>query len=299
MNKLRIVLFGGGRVEFAESQKYEALTTTTCALLAFLVFYRQRTHPREVLLNLLWGELPPERARGCLNTALWRLRQRIEPFGTPSGTYLVTSSSGDVCFNCQSDFWLDVAAFEKSVESALAVSHDQTDNQAAQLEQAISLYTGDLLENSYCDWVLPERERLRNLCLDAHEYLMHHYHTRLNFHRALDHGAQILAFNPLREDIHRQMMRIYVDNGQRSLAVRQYQICQQVLHTELNIEPMLETRLLLEQVSGSSLISEKFPISDQVTSEVKQAMERLQLALDVVNQARQDLERALNRISKT
>jgi DNA-binding SARP family transcriptional activator len=295
MNTLRIALFGGGRAEFVDLKQQEQLTATTCALLAYLVLHRQRAHPRDILLNLLWGDMPPDRARGCLNTTLWRLRRQLA-----AGKYLLTHSSGEVCFNCQSDYWLDVAAFEQAVESTLLIPPELAgESQANELEQAIALYTGDLLESNYCEWVIPERERLRGLLYDAHYYLMCHYHKREDFHRALEHGALILANNPLREDVHRQMMRLYNDSGQRSQAVRQYQTCRQALHEELNIEPMLETRLLLDQItasSGPASASIKI-IHDQ--HEVHLAMTRLQVALETVNQARYELEQALIRLPKT
>jgi DNA-binding SARP family transcriptional activator len=296
MNVLRIKLFGGGRVEFAETHPRVKLTSTTCFLLAYLVFYRQRAHPRDVLLNLMWGDLPSERARGCLNTALWRLRRHLEPQGIPTGTYLISTSTGEVSFNCQSDFWLDVAAFEQTVLDTLRHPPEQAvESQVAQLESAIDLYTGDLLESCYCDWVLPERERLRNLFLDAHYYLMGYYHTHQNFNRALQHGSVILAYNPLREDVHRQMMRLYNGSGQRSLAIQQYKICRQTLLDELDIEPMPETQALLEKITGSATgtasLSQAYNLNQ---GDVHLALARLQTALDTVNQARFELEQALS-----
>jgi DNA-binding SARP family transcriptional activator len=87
-------------------------------LLAYLVLFR-RVHAREVLLDLFWGEYREDRARKCLNTALWRLRKVLEPAGVPRGTYLMTTSMGKVGFNRQSDCCLDVAEFEKHTPKAL------------------------------------------------------------------------------------------------------------------------------------------------------------------------------------
>jgi DNA-binding SARP family transcriptional activator len=297
MNVLRITLFGGGGIEFTGAVPEEKLTLTTWFLMAYLVFYRQRAHPRDVLLNLMWGDLPPERARGCLNTTLWRLRRHIEAHGTPAGTYLNTRSTGEVCFNCQSDFWLDVADFEQNVLSVLKTPLAQAaESQVQQLENAAALYTGDLLESCYCEWVLPERERLRNLFYDAHYYLMDYYHIHQNFHRALEHGSMILANNPLREDVHRQMMRLYHDSGQRSLAIRQYNICHQALLDELNIEPMPETRALLDQINGSARPASLLQTYVPNQGDIYLALARLQTALDAANQVRLELEQALSHL---
>jgi two-component SAPR family response regulator len=43
------------------------------------------------------------------------------------------------------------------------------------LEEALQLYTGDLLEGIYDDWAILEQERLRSLYLDCLEHLMRCY----------------------------------------------------------------------------------------------------------------------------
>ncbi len=297
MDALRITLFGAVRIEHTENKHPEKLTATTCSLLSFLVLYRQRYHPRDVLTNLMWGELPPQRARNCLNTALWRLRQQIEPFGTPPGTYLLSNSAGELAFNCQSNYWLDIATFEEIVTRTLKTPLQEL--RAADLEeieQAIHLYQGDLLESNYCEWVIQERERLRNLMLDARYYLLRYYQQMHRVSEALMHGSQIIASDPLREDAHRQVMRLYAESGQRSLAVRQYQICRQVLKSELNIEPMPETRNLLDAILTSDAPAPvESPSAQNEQKELQQAVARLHLAIDSVNAARLNLEEIISR----
>jgi DNA-binding SARP family transcriptional activator len=106
-------------------------------LLAYLVLFR-RVHAREVLLDLFWGEYREDRARKCLNTALWRLRKVLEPAGVPRGTYLMTTSMGKVGFNRQSDCCLDVAEFEKHTQKALDRPYNAlTAAEAGMLEDAL------------------------------------------------------------------------------------------------------------------------------------------------------------------
>jgi DNA-binding SARP family transcriptional activator len=51
----------------------------TGALLAYLAFYVYRSHPRELLMELLWPEEDPESARDRLRVALSSLRRQLEP----------------------------------------------------------------------------------------------------------------------------------------------------------------------------------------------------------------------------
>ena len=61
---------------------------------------------------------------------------------------------------------------------------------------------------------------------------------------ALRCGQQILTLDPLREDVHRELIRLHLRRGHRALALHQYEQCRAVLDDELGVEPMEETRAL-------------------------------------------------------
>jgi DNA-binding SARP family transcriptional activator len=221
-------------------------------LLAYLVLFR-RVHAREVLLGLFWGDYSEVQARKCLNTALWRLRKALEPAGVPRGTYLITTSMGKVGFNRQSNYCLDVAEFEKHIQKALAKPYNElTAVEARTLEDALSLYTGDLLEGFYDDWVLRERERLYSLELRGLAHLLKYHRDQKDYEKALACGQKILDLDPLREEIHREMMRLHAANRQRTLAIRQYETCCRILDEDLSVPPMEETRMLNDQICSQS-----------------------------------------------
>src|SRR5688572_16445745 len=92
MALLRIQLFGAVRVSHADQPRDARLIHTVQALLAWLVLNRRKTHAREALAGIFWGEQREDRARSCLSTALWRLKQAIEPDGVPQGAYLISDS---------------------------------------------------------------------------------------------------------------------------------------------------------------------------------------------------------------
>ena len=94
MEGLRISLFGTVRIVYTHGQT-APLTPATQALAAYLILNRRRCHPRAVLAGQFWGGYDESRARDCLNTTLWRLRRVLEPKGTPRGTYLITTPTGE------------------------------------------------------------------------------------------------------------------------------------------------------------------------------------------------------------
>lgn len=244
MALLRIQLFGTVRVCHADHPGDARLIHTIQGLLAWLVLNRRKTHAREALAELFWGEQREDRARSCLSTALWRLRQALEPDGVTPGAYLISEATA-VGFNGDSDHWLDVSAFEEGVGVLHRLDHTAHNAQAwSRAEAAIGLYTGDLLEGFYDDWALRERERLRLLYLDSLAALLTHYTKIAALDEALRCGQLILTLDPLREDVHRELIRLHLRRGHRALALHQYEQCRIVLDDELGVEPMDETRAL-------------------------------------------------------
>lgn len=251
MNTLRISLLGGVTITNNKESCTTSLTRVTQTLLSYLVLYRHRFHPREVLASLLWGDQPDERARNCLNTALWRLRNVLEPSSIERGSYLVTNPSGEIGFNHASDYWLDLAILEEEANRILTRPvHLLNVEHIVRVEAALQLYQGDLMEGFYEDWVLRERERVRDLYLHCLAHLMGFYSEQKMIGKAIDYGQQILRLDPLHEEIHRALMRLYVQNGQRTLAIRQYESCMRLLEQELSVAPMEETQALLTQIAS-------------------------------------------------
>ena len=249
MGILQVALLGGVRVTHDEWRNETKLSREIQALLAYLLLHRHRTPSREVLVGVFWAECSPDKARRALNTALWRLKKVVEPSGIPGGTYLISAHPGEVGFNRQSHYWLDAEVFEQEANSLFAYSSQEVnDAKVHNLERVLELYGGELLEGFYDEWALRERERLRALYLKCLTYLVQYYNFQKEYEKATAYGQKILDLDPIREDIHRELMRLYLESGQRALAARQYRICQLTLAKELGVLPMDETRMLYAQI---------------------------------------------------
>lgn len=244
MAALRIQLFGTFQLSHAGRAQDARLTHAVQSLLAWLLLHRRTVHARETLAGLFWSDQSEARGRSCLSTALWRIRQVLEPEGVARGTYLI-AQPGAVGFNCASDHWLDVAAFEDGVGRHFPAS-TRADHARDwfSAEDTVACYTSDLLDGFYDEWALRERERLRMLYLDCLGTLLRHHSDTGALERALRCGQQILALDPLREDTHREMIRLHMRSGHRALARQQYEYCRAALVEELGVEPMAETRAL-------------------------------------------------------
>lgn len=298
MDNLHIFLFGGVRVMDNTLLTELKLTRVTQALLAYLILFRARTHSREVLSELFWSEHSLERGRGCLNTAVWRLRSALEPKGSPRGTYLLTSQGGELGFQHASQYWLDVEVFEDQVRRTLAKPvQSLTQQNLQEFESALQLYRGELLDGLYFDWALRERERLRVQYLNSQAYLMAHYHLQKDYPNSLVCGQHILNLDPLREEIHRQVMQLYRESGQRAMAVRQYEICRMGLAQELGLQPMEETRVLYGKIL-SEVDKPLLPGVDREQTDLQQALHQLREAGQAIEQAREQMQKAVQLIER-
>ena len=291
MSVLRVSLFGGIRIEHDGDLPREQPTRAVQTLLAYLMLQRHRTHSRDVLAGLFWGEQPEERARGCLSTTLWRLRRVLEPDGVARGTYLIRTADGEIGFNRESDYWLDVAVLESGAERVLArPAVEEVD--LPRIDAGLEVYKGELLEGNYSDWALRERERLRALYLKCLARLMCHHRDRAAYEKGLMCGEKILILDPLREEIHREMMGMYVASGQRALAVRQYETCRDLLAAELGVEPLEETQAVHAQIAGAGP-ERRASHARSAGPRLQPVMQRLREALRGVEQAREQCQRAL------
>lgn len=285
METLHITLFGSIRVAHPAVKTQIKLARGTQALLAYLLL---RPHPveRDVLVDVFWGEQAPDQARSNLNTAVWRLRQVLEPDGVKPQTYLISTSTGEVGFNWDSHHWLDVKTFEQRIcpllrrpITALEAAH------IAQMEECLILYRGDLLESLYTDWALAERERFRSLHLNCLARLMEYHASQRNFEQSIAFGQEILRRDPLREEVHRGLMRIYLDSGQRPLALRQYQGCCELLDRELGVPPLEETQALYQQIVGASQVEGRAHASSVAIPDLALLVHELQRAQQSIDEA--------------
>ncbi len=214
------------------------------ALLCYLAVTARRHH-RPFLAGLFWGDLSDSRALANLRRALSHLR------GVAGDHLLITRRT--VVFDHDSDYWLDVEAFEEQIGPYTSGQADEDAPRQVALREAVDLYRGDFLAGfhvkgcpTFEEWVLGEQERLRSLAVQALRTLVGLHRARGEYPPAIEYVRRLLALDPWREEAHRELMRLLALSGQRSAALAQYEVCRQVLETELGLEPLEETTALYE-----------------------------------------------------
>jgi len=239
MARLNLRLLGDFEARLGSGPPLRLRARKTQALLAYLGALPEQTHSRDKLASLLWGDRSQSQARSRLRGSLFVLRRALAPADPP-------------CLALDSEaVALEVGAVD--VDAVAFRRLAQADDMEA-LARAVELYRGDLLEGLafrgalFEDWLIAERERLRELALDALAKLLAHQQRAGALESALQTALRLVALDPLQEPVHRTLMRLYDRFGRRSAALRQYQTCVGVLRRELNVEPEAETKQLYREL---------------------------------------------------
>jgi DNA-binding SARP family transcriptional activator len=285
VSTLKIRLFGSLDLERDGQTLPRFPSRKVRELFTYLTLNREVAHSREHLAGLFWGDFDDEKARHSLNTALWRLNGVLAEGIGGRGRAQLRITPQEIGFNPSADFWLDVAEFES--RCTLADNCTNVDQQAALYSQAITFYTADLLTDCYEEWCIQERERLQCMYLRALGQLLKYYSARRRLDEAIDCARRVLSTDSLREEVHRDLIKLYLDTGQTAAALRQYRVCEELLQRELAVTPMPETQSLLVQILGANQMRPVRPLTnlDAMSSALVEIARELAASMALVQQA--------------
>ena len=233
-DQLRLSLLGKLKVE-RNGQPLGGLTSLKGqALLVYLAVTGQ-PHSRSALAGLLWSDMPETDARTNLRVTLSQLRKVVGD--------AVIATRRTVELNPDSNLWLDVTVLEKVAGSG------------NDLAAVVDLYRGDFLDDFqvpeaelFEEWLLVERERLRQLALSVLGRLTVTALELGKFAEGIAAARRLLSLEPWHEAGHRQLMKLLAATGQASAALAQYETCKRILFEELGVEPAKETTRLYQEI---------------------------------------------------
>jgi len=199
-----------------------------------------------LLLGALWPNSDIDLAGQSLNSLVYSLHKTLgQALG---GLSPIVCAEGYYRLNVEAGVSSDVARFE-----GLADAGDRHRN-AGQIgtamecfRQALQLYGGDLCLETDVQFVI-RRENLRARYLRILARLADHHYRHEDYPECLSYALKLLIGDPCREDAHRLIMRCHLRLGERSQALRQYRLCQEVLRREFDAQPELATTELFDQI---------------------------------------------------
>ncbi|MCZ6720033.1 MAG: BTAD domain-containing putative transcriptional regulator [Proteobacteria bacterium] len=209
------------------------------ALLGYLSLRPEQSCTRSEATALLWGDRSEEQARHSLRQCLLSLGQVASGPDAP----LVIADRERLRLNLDA-VGVDVHDFERLA----------ADERISSLEKAVGLYEGELLSgldlkgDEFERWLAGERVRLQELAGDTLAKLGSLQAECGDIEGAIETGQRLVALDPLREEGHRELMGLLDRAGRRSGALKQFQICADMLRREFDAEPEPETLRLYSEI---------------------------------------------------
>lgn len=186
---------------------------------------------RSYVAGALWRDCSEAHAGGNLRAILSRLHRRgLDQVLAPECGVLSMDPAVEV----------DVA---RMTAAASRVVEDRICGRTALRE----LTCEELLIGWYDDWVLDERERLRQLRLRALEALSHRFLDTGDAGAAVEAALATVALEPLRESAHGAVIRAHLLGGNQAEALRQFGRLRRLLRGELGVEPSRSVRELFDR----------------------------------------------------
>jgi DNA-binding SARP family transcriptional activator len=234
---LRLMLLGG--FTLLRGTEEIVLPMSAQRLIALLAL-GGRPLSRTYLAGVLWPDYSAVRSLADLRTALWRANHAHVP---------VVAASG-MCLRLRAEVQVDV-------RTLLAVGRSAPDREAKSVIDdlaGMSWYelSLDLLPDWYDEWLVDDREGVRQLRLHALEGLTDELSLRGRHAEAIQAALAAVRLEPLRETAHAALIRAHLAEGNRSEARRQFWRCQDVLATELAVEPSESIRRLISNPAALS-----------------------------------------------
>lgn len=227
----RLTLLGGFRLQVGDEMV--PLARHAQRLVALLALRGVALH-RGYVAGLLWGDSTEARAQGSLRSTLWKLR---------GAGLRVVRICGD-SLELASGFDIDIRQVTTLARAVVAGRF--SDETVTLLEPR---FLSELLPGWDDEWVIGERERLRQLSLHALESLCEHLTAARCYGAAVLAGLAAIDREPLRESAHRALMKVYLAEGNAGEAIRRYQQYEEIAARDLGVKPSAMMRSLRGEIT--------------------------------------------------
>lgn len=190
---LHLHVLGSFEARWSDGEQVKFASKKAQALIAYLAVDGRRTHTREQLATLLWGDTGDERAGHNLRQALAKNR----------------SCCGAVIVSKSDSLAIDTSVCKVDV---LDFNHFAESEDPEQLRQCLNLYRGDLLdglvprEPGFDEWLLLARSQLRRTVCDVADRFVQTLIKQNRIDEAVEGINHRLAMDPACEPAHCKLM---------------------------------------------------------------------------------------------
>ncbi|MEO0564100.1 MAG: bacterial transcriptional activator domain-containing protein, partial [Chloroflexota bacterium] len=213
----------------------------------FFYFMDNPLVTRDQIFEVFWPKLTTKEATNVFHVTKRKISERITMKIDMPGNYELTQySAGFYKPSEKLTRYYDVEEFEEAVNQSMTAIEE--DDEEVLLRRAIELYKGPFLQDGPMPWMAARRDEIRSKYAQALIGMGRISQSRDEQMTALGYYVRALKETPEREDIHRDVMNIYIDQQMIDDARAQYKYLTDILDENLGIGPSPESRELFDQI---------------------------------------------------
>ena len=245
MSKSRFNLVGEFQHISSNGQLEEIPLSKDIGVIAVVAMPKNYSCSRSRIIDLLWSDRCDEQGRASLRHSLWWLKKVINR----NSKDILLIDRKRVCLNpelCS----IDLCDFLELSSS----------NRQADLEQAISICRGELLEGlvirdaEWEEWLCIERERMQLKYAESLYTLSKYYFSERDVKNLIHTGRRLIDHDHLCEEGHWALMEGYILGHQKSLALKQFERYREIIQVELNSSPETKIEELYENIKRGETV---------------------------------------------
>jgi len=246
--RIEVRAFGAGQV-WRDGHVLSSAEWGGSALARELFFFllEQTPQRRDEIGAIFWPSLSPGRMTSSFHAAKYKARRAL---GVEFAVF------DDDCYQINPDMnvWYDVAEFRRLVASARSRVAGDPDR-VTEFQQALNLYIGPYLADSYAEWPTQSRERLQAQFFELVRTLVDDLLALRQYSDALVAAQRGLEQDYYREDLHQVVMRCLVEIGQSARALAHYDKMSRRLMKDLGTRPSPDIRVFAKQIRAAQSVS--------------------------------------------
>ncbi|MBB4823284.1 two-component SAPR family response regulator [Sporosarcina luteola] len=238
-SSLKIICFNEFHVYY-HNTPVKWKTAKVKELFAFFFTHLHDSIQRDFIIETLWPEVEYQRAKIQLHTTMSYLRKMLDSMGF---TKSINFSNGNYTLSIDR-FECDAHQFEKLMEDHPVL----TDATIGMFEEIVQQYSGDYMESNGYEWALPKAHSIRQKLLHLLQLLIDHFSQKGATNKTQQYLQLLVSYNPYSEHAVQQLMRFYIEIGNRGEAVKVYHDMKTLLIEDLGILPDQSTTKLYDSI---------------------------------------------------
>ncbi|MBI5962285.1 MAG: tetratricopeptide repeat protein [Chloroflexi bacterium] len=240
----RLEVFSFGDVQVCHNHQIVELSDWQTREARDLFFFLLQSPPltKEQIALEFWPDISPARIKMRFKINIYRIRRAL-------GQDVVIFENECYRINRAINYYWDREKFDELYQAAQQKAAGM--ERIRLLEQAVALIKGSYLANLEAEWAIPYQLKYQDLYLETGLELAGLYLGSDQARACLNTARTILRMDPLQEAAHRLIIQAYASLHDPAGLKLQYRQYQQIMESELGMEPSQEMRTLYKQLIGA------------------------------------------------